>query len=158
MESNERFESEVLSLLSQLNAQKEKLQSQHAAEMAELDKKIEAVSTTARLIRDSGEGSLVTIAPRKSMVIPGNLRGKSTREACVQIAEQNNGTLKVGDVKEALVLAGIVRSRKHAWGAIYTALTRSKEFEKGPTPGTFRLVSKTGSVNLQQMLSPVRAM
>lgn len=158
MESNARFESEVLSLLSQLNAEKEKLQSEHKAEMLALDQKIEAVSTTARLLRASSEGSVMTLPARRSIVIPGNLRGKSTREACIEIAEQNNRLLKVGDAKDALVLAGIVRSKKHAWGAIYTALSRSKEFEKGPTPGTFRLIPQGEKENLQQMLAPVRPM
>ena len=55
MEATAKFESEVLSLLRQLTAKKEKIQAQFTQELANIDKQIEAVQTTAILMRESGK-------------------------------------------------------------------------------------------------------
>jgi len=158
MDDTANFGSEVLALLRQLNAKKERIQAQFAEALAAVDREIEAVSTTARLLRETGEGAHVTIAPRAGVIIPGNLRGKSTRQACIEIAKQNNGMLRITDAKDALLSAGIITTRKNAWGAIYTTLVRSKEFEKASEPGTFRLIPEAPKPAIQQMLTPARPM
>lgn len=156
MEPTAKFESEVLALLRQLNAKKEKLQTEYTQELANIDKQIEAVQTTAMLMRESGEGSHVIIT-RPNIVVPGNLRNLSVRAACVEIARQNGGVLKVGEASQALLSAGVIQKRKHAWGATYTACARSKDFEKDEAiPGTFRLVSQNPDMPLQ--LGHFRAM
>lgn len=144
MDNTAGFEGEVLVLLHQLNAKKERIQAQYAEALASVDREIEAVSTTARLLREpKGEGAHVAIV-QSGVVIPGDLRGKSIRHACVEIARANGGLLRITDAKWPLVDARVVTSKKHAWGAIYTTLIRSKEFEKVPNqPGTFRLVDQT---------------
>jgi len=157
MEDAIKFESEVLALLRQLTAKKEKIQAQYTQELANVDKQIEAVQTTAMLMRESGEGAHVLIA-RPNITVPGNLHGLSVRAACVEIARQNGGVLKVGEATQALLSAGVIQKRKHSWGATYTACVRSKEFEKDDSAtGTFRLVSNP-SEPTQQTLGALRAM
>ena len=139
MEHNAQFEGEVLTLLRRLSAKKEQLQAQYTKELAELDKQIEAVQMTARLMRETSEG--IGQLPLSNVVIPPNLRGKSVREACVEIARHNHGQIKISDATPVLLNSGVIRWKKHAWGATYTACARSKDFEKDPnTRGAFRLV------------------
>lgn len=69
--------------------------------------------------------------------------GKSIRAALVVVAKYNDGIVRITEAKPLLVGAGIVKG-KHAWGAIYTTLSRSPEFEKvAEEKGTFRLVENT---------------
>lgn len=158
MDNTANFESEVLFLLRQLSAKKEKIQAEFAEALAVVDKEIEAVTTTAKLLRDSSEGAHVTIVPRSGILVPGGLRGKSVRAACIEIAKVNGGLLRITDAKAALVDARVISEKKNAWGKIYTTLTRSKEFEKdAETPGTFRLVTEQAGTD-QQYLPQVRMM
>ena len=147
MEMNTQFESEVLSLLRRLNAKKEQIQAQYSRELAELDKRIEAVQITAQELRTSNLNANNPTLQDDVLVLPNNLRGKNVREACVEIAKHNNGVLKISAASKLLVDSGIIRNKKHAWGATYTTCVRSKEFEKAANlPGTFRLVgSGTGA-------------
>ncbi len=140
MESNAKFEGEVLALLHRLTAKKEQLQAQYTRELADLDRQIEAVQTTAQLMREPpASGNSTAIVTH--LVPAALLRGKSVRAACVEIAKQNQGVLKISDATRVLVNSGVIRNKKHAWGATYTTCARSKEFEKDATiPGTFRLV------------------
>jgi hypothetical protein len=139
MESKAKFEAEVLELLSQLDAKKQALQARHAHELEEINKEIDAVAITARLLRQPPTSASPTLTIQVKSA--GDLRGKSARVACIEIANANRGIVKVAAAKEALIAAGILKNNKNAWGALYTTLTRSKDFEKGPTPGTFKLVN-----------------
>ena len=95
---------------------------------------------------------------RPNIIVPGNLRNLSVRAACVEIARQNGGVLKVGEATQALLSAGVIQKKKHAWGATYTACARSKEFEKDDSvTGTFRLVSEPREPT-QQTLTTIRTM
>jgi hypothetical protein len=71
-------------------------------------------------------------------IIPRDLHGKSAREACIEIAKLNSGIVRVSDARDALIAAGILSKKKNAWGIVYTTMNRADEFEKGPTPGSFR--------------------
>jgi hypothetical protein len=156
MEGTAQFEGEILRMLHQLNAKKEKIQAEYSKQIADVDRQIEAVQTTARLLRESGE-SVQSIA--SGIAVPTSLRGKSVREACVEIAKLNGGIIKIGDVTPILKSTGVIKNKKHAWGATYTACARSKDFEKDETaPGTFRLVSNKQPENVQQMFPVVRPM
>ena len=139
MDNKAKFEAEVLNLLSQLDSKKQAMQARHVREIEEIDKEIQAVATTARLLRQAAT------TPAPSLIVQvssaGDLRGKSARVACIEIAKANNGAVKISAAKDALIAAGILKNTKNAWGALYTTLTRSKEFEKGPVPGTFKLVN-----------------
>jgi|SRR5580704_14852256 hypothetical protein len=157
METRAPFEGEVLSLLRQLSAKREKLDAQYKREIAELDRQIEAVQITARLVKDSGEGSLEDIH-RPNIVVPSTFRGMSVRQACVEIAKLNGGILKIGDATKALISGGVIRKKKNAWGATYTACARSKDFEKGSEPATFKLVSGEIRNDQQNLLTQPRPM
>lgn len=138
MNNQAKFEGEAMSLLRHLKSKKEAIQARHAAELAEIDKEIEAVSITVRLLREvpqSGDSE----EPRQAE-IPNDLFGKSAREACIEIAKRNNGVVFVGEAKKALIAARILKDTKNTWSIIYTTLQRSKEFEKTGVSGGFRLI------------------
>lgn len=151
MSPRARFEAEVLQLLNQLNAKKETIQARHKAELDEVTKDIEAVLTTARLLRQPI--TIVTMPDTwRAFSVPKDLCGKSARVACIEIAKANDGIVRISRAKDALIEAGILKPSKNAWGAVYTTLARSREFEKGPQAGTFRLVSDSEQKDSQASL------
>jgi hypothetical protein len=159
MENNKQFESEVLALLRRFSAKKEQIQAQYSRELAEIDRKIEAIQITAQELRQSAATDAKTELSSDEFVIPPGLRGKNVREACIEIAKQNHGLLKISPASKALVDFGVIQKRKHAWGATYTTCVRSKEFEKdSKTPGTFKLISWREPEGFQQPLSSARPM
>jgi hypothetical protein len=140
MSNQATFEVATLDLLKHLKSKKEAMQVRHASELAEIDKEIEAVSITMRLLRETVDSSERT-EESKPAVIPNDLNGKSTRQACIEIAKRNNGVVFVGEAKKALVASRILKESKNTWAIIYTTLRRSKEFEKTSVSGGFRLIS-----------------
>lgn len=151
MSNQAKFESEAMSLLRHLKSKKESIQIRHASELEEIDREIEAVSITMRLLRETPE-SKDSAEEVKPSVIPNDLFGKSTREACIEIAKRNNGIVYVGEAKKALVAARILKNSKNTWAIVYTTLRRSKEFEKTGIAGGFRLASPTSSIGEQAQL------
>jgi hypothetical protein len=135
------FESETMELLRRLKLKKESAEKRYAAELEAIDKEIAAVSITLRLLRESPLDGRPASAVEET-VIPKSLFGKSAREACIEIAKRNNGIVRVGDAKKALLAANILKESKNTWAIIYTTLKRSKEFEKGERTGEFRLVDQ----------------
>lgn len=134
-----RFEAEVLTLLGQLKAKKEAVEERFKAEIAAIDLEIEAVSTTARLLRQSGSTAVPLVISRTS-IIP-DLGGRTIKQGCIEIARKNNGVVRVKEAKDALITAGVLRQTKNSWGVVNTTLMRSKEFEKHPTElGSYRLL------------------
>lgn len=134
-----KFEGELFDLLRRLCEKKKRLQVKYARELAEIDRQIEGVQITGRIMQDPTENGIKAYDP----VIPNNLTGKSVRVACIEIAKQNNGTVKVKDVIPMLISAGVLKQKKNAWGVVYTACIRSDEFEKDPrSSGTFNLVGE----------------
>ena len=138
MVNQAKFEGEAHGLLRYLKEKRHALELRHTHEMAEIDREIDAVSITVRLLR---EAEHTVPASEKKITIPSDLKGKSARAACVEIAKSNDGVSRVSDVRVALVKAGILKEGKNTWGIVYTTLNRSKDFEKLGTPGTFRLVT-----------------
>ena len=139
MSNDEKFEGAAHELLRYLKEKKQALQIRHTQELTEVDRQIEAVSTTVGLLREAEHK--VPVA-EKGLIIPSVLKGKSARAACVEIAKLNNGIVRVSDARDALLAVGILKKRKNAWGVVYTTLNRSDDFEKGPDPGSFRLVGQ----------------
>lgn len=132
-----KFEGELFDLLHRLYEKRKRLQARYERDLAEVDRQIEGVQITGRIMQDPAENGLDTFDP----VIPNNLTGKSVRVACIEIAKQNNGILKVKDAIPMLLGASVLKQKKNAWGIIYTACARSEEFEKDPrSSGTFNLV------------------
>ncbi len=151
MAYNSDFQQTVMLLLAKLKNKKEALQQEFEARSMEIDREIESVSTTLRLLREPvvtpvSQGSYI---PNHPGPIIAAVMGKTMREALIAIANNNNGIVRIVDVKPILMTAGIIKKPKHAWGAIYTTLTRSGQFEKvqGET-GTFRLVDDAAQRHL----------
>ncbi len=142
MSNQAKFESEAMSLLRHLKAKKEMMETRHALELAEIDKEIDAVSITVRLLRETEDSAAKPAITYPQPTIPNDLSGKSTRQACIAIAKQNNGIVRVADAKKALVSARILKETKNTWAIVYTTLHRSKEFEKAPGAGEFRLIEE----------------
>jgi len=151
MKDQALFQSATMDLLSKLEAKKAGLQSEFQKRLSAVDKEIEAVSTTLRLLR---EPSHLEISVADSLVLADSvpmsaLKNKSAREALVEIARRNGGLVRITEAKPLLLGAGILRRTKNSWGMIYTTLVRSKEFEKHPTEsGTFRLRDQGGQAAL----------
>ena len=142
MNNQANFEGATLELLRYLKDKKESIQARHNAELAEIDKQIESVSITVNLLRETKEQPMFESV---QTIIPIDLHGKSTRQACIEIAKKNGGVVRIADAKDALISAGILKKTKNTWAIIYTTLHRSKEFEKVDGPGTFRLLPVAGS-------------
>jgi hypothetical protein len=141
-----------LDLLKYLKTKKELILARHTVELTDIDKEIEAVSITVRLLREA-EG--VNGAPAEALgraVIPEELSGMSIRAACIAIAQRNNGVVRISDAKKALVSAQILREGKNTWGVIYTTLHRSKEFEKTHGAGEFKLLTFATEQGTQRSL------
>ncbi len=139
MGSEARFEGITLDLLKHLKSKKEALEVRHKEELAGLDKEIEAVSITLRLLHERTDAAPMEDEVRPT-VIPNTLIGKSAREACIEIAKINGGRIRVAEAKDALVAARILKPSKNTWAIVYTTLQRSKEFEKTAGSGMFRLI------------------
>lgn len=151
MNNQAKFESEAMSLLRHLKSKKEAIQLRHAAELAEIDKEIEAVSITVRLLGEVQESNSQPEETRQAQ-IPNDLFGKSTREACIEIAKKNGGVVFVGEARKALIAARILKDSKNTWSIIYTTLQRSKEFEKNGVSGGFRLITPPRAEEQQNLL------
>jgi hypothetical protein len=149
MTNEAKFEGATLELLAHLKAKKRTLEAKHAAELLEIEKEIEAVSITARLLREQEE-TPKDGAARQPFVIPNNLVGLHARQACIEIAKCNNGIVRVADAKDALVSARILKRTKNTWAIVYTTLQRSKEFEKAAGQGVFRLIDSVPLKERQQ--------
>ena len=141
MSNQANFQSATMELLKHLKSKKETMQARHAAELSEIDKEIEAVSITVRLLREAASASENPVEEIRPTIVPANLDGMSTREACIEIARLNQGFVRIGDAKKALVSAGILKESKNTWSIIYTTLQRSKEFEKAQASGAFKLLT-----------------
>jgi hypothetical protein len=142
MSNQANFQSASMELLKRLKSRKETIQAKYTFDLSEIDKEIDAVSITLRLLRETA-GSTEDVEEAAPAVIPNDLSGKSTREACIEIAKSNGGVVFINDAKRALIAAGILKPSKNTWGIIYTTLIRSKEFEKTDVAGGFRLVQNT---------------
>lgn len=150
MSNESRLEGATLDLFRHLKSKKEALQTRHAAEMAEIDREIEAVNITLRLLRE--QQTLASIEEIRPATIPNNLLGKTAREACIEIARNNGGIVRVADAKDALVAARILKPSKNTWAIVYTTLKRSEEFEKAGPSGVFRLVNPLAPSDAQASL------
>jgi hypothetical protein len=152
MTSNADFQQQVIALLTKLKAKKEALQKEYESKLLEVDREIESVSTTVRLLREPPSVLEVRVSDSSSIsdgALMNQLMGKTAREALVVIAQSNLGIVRILDAKRLLLGAGVIKKKKFAWGAIYTALTRSELFEKLPdSPGTFRLRENQAQSNL----------
>jgi hypothetical protein len=139
------FQQHASILLGKLKEKKEAIEREYGLRITEVDKEIEAVSITLRLLREPSPSS----KSPESVIVKGQvpaseLIGKSARQALILIAQYNAGNVRIIDAKPLLVGAGILQPTKNIWGAIHTTLSRSPEFERVPEEkGTFRLRNRS---------------
>lgn len=148
------FESASLVLLSRLEQKKSAIQKEYERSLAAVDKEIEAVTTTLWLLRQAQPEPQLSDTEEQVFSAMASIamaiKDKSAREALIDLARSNKGVVRIADVKPLLTRAGILKDTKNTWGAIYTTLTRSKEFTKVDNePGTFRLVGAQEELQLQ---------
>ena len=133
MVSGSKIESEGMALLHDLDSKKQQIEAEYSRKLEILNKQIEAVNTTVRLLKqraDSPESEL-------SIEVP-NVSGMKQVEAVAAIAQRNNGHVKVKDAVRILKAADILKAKK-AWGALHSVIQRSGRFKK-VAPGKFELV------------------
>ena len=146
MLTSTNFQSDVLKLLKTLNEKRQRIEERYKEELAAVDKEIEAVNTTAKLMRGDAVATIqkgvAARAEAGTLLVPiSHLIGKKPKQALMMIAKRNDGILHVRSARQMLLDLGVVKPSKHLWGSIYTTLSRSREFEKGAMPGTFRLIN-----------------
>lgn len=109
-------DSDIAKLFEQLTAKREKLRSQ----LEEVEKEYEAVALTMKLMGQPSQKSLLGL----------DLSNKTQLEALIAIAKANGGILAVKAAKRAMIKAGMFKTPKNAASIIFTAITRSKRFQK----------------------------
>ena len=124
---------ELYDLMQQIKAQKENYESQ----IKHLDDDLKAVIKTINLLK------LLKQRSTKSVAVPAaidnsHLEGKTQREALVEIARRNNGTVKTAEAKDLLIKAGLITKTKNASTIVSTAINRSGRFER-VSPGVYKL-------------------
>jgi len=137
MATTSDLQTAALNLQARLKAKKERLDAQYKQQVDELERQIQAVTTTLRLLHepDACENSI-----GGSAVSVRELERKTAREALKIIARAAGGRVKITEAKPLLIQARILRKTKNTWGVIDTTLKRSPEFEKVPNePATYRL-------------------
>lgn len=72
---------------------------------------------------------------------PEQLRTKSVREALIEIAARNNGTITAKEAVQVLIQAGFYEEAKQARDTVYSTLRRSKKDFRKVRPGVFHLIS-----------------
>lgn len=132
----------------QLVAWRDKLderQAQLQAELADVTRKLESVSTTLALL----DGNPMPLAHNVAMNEPlalsrialdlDSLRGLTQIEALTRIAEHNGGRLETALAKKILLLAGLIKNPKNANNILFSVIQRSGRFER-IEHGVYRLV------------------
>jgi hypothetical protein len=137
MANTSEFQQHATVLLGKLKAKKEAAEKEYQSRLAEIDREIEAVSITLRLLREPTISN-PKIATTSTHIPTSELMGKTARAALIIYARHNGGIVRISEAKPILMGAGVVKG-KHAWGVIYTTLARSPEFQKvAEEKGTFR--------------------
>jgi hypothetical protein len=120
-------------------------QSQLHAELEDVSRKLESVSTTLALLDGSPmpiSHNLAlaenTLPPPVSIDVTG-LRGMTQVEALTKIAEHNGGQIQTLTAKKILLQAGLIKNPKNANNILFSVIQRSGKFER-VDHGVYRLV------------------
>src|SRR5467141_3504474 len=131
---------DIAKLFEQLGAKREKLRSQ----LEELEKEYEAVALTMKLIGQPSQKSLVGL----------DLSNKTQLEALIAIAKANGGILAVKSARRVMVKAEMFKTPKNAASIIFTAIMRSKRFQRLGS-GRYALLPEQAKQEPFQMPTPV---
>lgn len=132
--------------LDQLAALKDRLiikKTKLSEKLAEIEKQLEAVTTTAALLNPGAEEKDEEI---NSVVSPRELHGMTQIEALTHIAKRKNNRVKISEAKKLLSKAGLLTGSKKNWyNILFTIIKRSGKF-KHVGPGEYELQGDGNSV------------
>lgn len=142
MTSTSSLESQVQNLLQDLKKRKEMVLVECENRIKEIDKEIESVSITSRILRRGTPA--VSPSQAQAYISLDKIEGKTHVAAMVEIAKSNHGVLLPKEAKRLMVQAGLFKTPQNAAGAIYSALSRSEIFRK-VEKGRYRLIEEGDS-------------
>ncbi len=129
MSTSAQTREELVALDEGLDAWRDELR----AALAAVEEDASAVHKTLLLLGVNGNGTKMRF-PRLSLV------GMTHNQAFVTLAKANGGRLLAKVARRALLDASLLKNPKTASSAVFTGLTRSKDFEK-VGPGEYKLVA-----------------
>jgi hypothetical protein len=144
--------SNVFALLNDLQLKRQLIVQKFEKSLADLDREIEAVNTTLRLLRKSGatlpQDTECSESNEQSDFPVEQLQGKTQLEALAFLASANTDHLvSVKAAKALLIKAGLLKDSKNALAMLYTVIARSGKFEKAE-PGKYRLIDSSAPLLL----------
>lgn len=138
MRNNDQTYMELVALRDRLDAR----QSELMADLDDVTRKLESVSTTLSLL----DGADVPLAHRVALsrsatptIDVASLRGLKQVEALTKIAEHYGGQFQSSVAKKLLIQAGLISNPKNAGNILYAVTQRSGKFER-VEPGVYRLI------------------
>ena len=143
MTSNGRIQTQLLLLVQNLTAKKERIEkelSQVNGELETLQKTIELLEKM-KGVEASDQFEFSDKAEVNVLPSVESLKGKTQLQAIIEIAKRNNNRIKVGQARTLLIRAGMLKPTRSSWGGLYTQIKRSNRFRK-IGPGEFKLINQ----------------
>ena len=115
------------------------------AELEDVSRKLESVSTTLALLDGSPMPISHTLGvsedkiPMTAPIDLAGLRGMTQVEALTKIAEHNGGQIQTLVAKKILLQAGLIKNPKNANNILFSVIQRSGKFER-VDHGVYRLI------------------
>jgi hypothetical protein len=109
------------------------------AEIEDVNRKLESVTTTIALLREQEMPLSHRVARLRRSIEAHGLRGLTQVQALTKIAENNGGILQSAHAKTLLLQAGLIRNPKNAANILFSVIQRSEKFER-VSPGVYRLI------------------
>ncbi len=147
MSTNDKTYNDLVTLRDRLDARQSELQ----AELEDVTRKLDSVSTTLALL----EGDVMPLSHRVAVSIPASypaqspgiatpvdvasLRGMKQIEALTKIAQHSGGQLRTSIAKRLMLQAGLIKNPKNANNILFSVIQRSGKFER-VEPGIYRLI------------------
>jgi hypothetical protein len=141
MANNDTTYNDLLALRDRLDARQSELQ----AEIEDVTRKLESVSTTLALLDgdDMPLSHRTHINTRPLTATPlidiAALRGLKQVQALVKIAEHGGGVLHTVEAKKLMLQAGLISNPKNAANILFSVMQRCGKFER-VEPGVYRLI------------------
>ena len=156
MNVNDNTYLDLIALRDRLDTRQTELQ----AELEDVTRKLESVSTTLALL----DGSAMPLAHRVAIAhggdaasaVPidvGSLRGMKQVEALTKIAEHGGGQFRTTVAKKLLLQAGLISNPKNANNILFSVIQRSGKFER-VEPGVYRLIGHKPQRPEKVVISP----
>ncbi len=109
--------------------------------LAKAEEQLTAVNTTLSLLHS---GSETLVMDHSVGVDPLELHGMTQIKALIAIAKKNEGRIRIKDVRNTLMRAGVMKQTKNWYNILYGAINRSEAFERSG-PGEYKLISGSPS-------------